>query len=263
MSRSLPSELRERLEKAVRESFSVDDLDRILTFKLNRDLSEIVLPKNAVQAVSELFSTSSRKGWLGDLLLELKAARPSAEKADFRQLIDEALAQIPGADSSKFVWTDDVALAPCLGCWWRDAADIKAQKLVVKLRESESEMVKGPGLPRLQPWTLSSLVTGAPPPLGRQIIVSANSLLEEAFCKDLIGGIKVTLLRKVRILDKLDRQDNQANWAAVLAEANARGVKTLVALFLSVYFADRGLRSLADRNLQNLYKRNKGGKSNV
>lgn len=257
---SLSGDLRKRLEASVRESFSVEQLDRLLTYDLTIDRSEKVIPKDAIQAVFELFNAASREGWLERFLRALRNARPSREKAEFRNLVDEALAQLPVTDLSAFAWHGDVALPPCSTCWWRDAAKIGVRELIGKLKESEREMIRGPGLPKLHAWTLSRLSADPNPELGRQIVACANQFLEDAFCKNVAEKrSRETRSRKMRILDRLDRGDNQANWAAVLAEANAHGVKTLVALFLSIYLADRELLSLADSNLQILYKRRKEG----
>lgn len=251
----IPGDLRQQLEEAIRECFDRDELDRLLTYKLHKNSAQIVLPNNLTQAVFEIFSAASRQGWIGPFLRALKTERPNPESATFRQLIDGALLSIPHDDPGIFHWHDEDVLPPCDRCWWREAQSTGLNAIVARLRESETEMIRGPGLRKLVASTLQQLTDNAGPSLGRQITESANQFLEEAFGKEAVSdSLNLVPFRDLRILSEFNKADNQMNWAAVLSEADARGVKTLVSLFLSVFLADQRLRSLADRNLRNLHK---------
>jgi len=67
---------REELQKALLQLFQLQQLEQLLSFRLDVTLYNVVSPGPAVNVVFELVTLSQQQGWLDDLLLAVSEARP-------------------------------------------------------------------------------------------------------------------------------------------------------------------------------------------
>jgi hypothetical protein len=237
----------ERIVEVIRSSFTLDELRQILLFKVDRDLSDIVLPNNKIIAVVDLVATAVRQGWMIPLLRSLKAARSGPEKKDFRRVIDEALIILenPEVPLDQFGIITEISLPPCDWCWWRELSIQGIEALSHGLQQNRDKFVKGSGIPRLTEALHHRLGNDTNPNLCREIVDAANILLSAAFGKQ---------SNRMLIVASFDGKEISDDWAKALSTANGRGRSSLVALFLSVFLLHGRLKSLADANLQRLHK---------
>jgi hypothetical protein len=243
-------QVREQLEELIRSSFTVDQLSRILTYKLDRDLSNISLPPNKIIAVWELMNAACREGWIHQLLQALRAERPLRD--DLHRIIDAALATL-NAPNSYFVAPtpkDPTPLPPCDWCWWRTLGLEEINELSQGLKRNQGKLAKRDRIVRLTDRLPFHLANDTNAALGREIVEAANFILKAAYGTD---------SKRKLIVANFDGKEIENDWAGTLIEANQRGSVTLIALLLAIFLLNGRLKSLADANLQRLHMKTKRG----
>lgn len=245
----LTGQQRELIEDEIRSSFDIPELRKILIYKLDRDLSDIILPDNKIIAVIELVSTAIRQGWIITLLQALKSERTGDEKKDFRRVMDEALITLNNPEEQSVLpgGYKEIPLPPCDWCWWRDLSREGLEKLSQGLQQNQDKFIKRDGIKLLTNALPLHLANEIGADRGRDIVEAANIILKTAFGMESRGKL---------IVANFDGKVIDNDWAGVLNTADQRGPNSLVALFLTIYLLSGRLKSLADANLQLLHNKN-------
>jgi Effector-associated domain 5 len=135
-----------------------------------------------------------------------------------------------------------LVLPPCGGCWWRAAATGGAEALASAFRGHINEVRADAGIPELTEGIFDRLARETPNlDFGSEIIDAANTILKVALSSSSDSSLIDADFESRHI-------DNA--WSRVLLNAESKGARTLVALFLAIFLVGGPLSALADTNLR-------------